>query len=376
MGGLGSVQLARQWSASPAGRGRSACTRRDPVLACLGSQLAGWQLTVGSGKDRPSNALGSGRAARSPRKEALFDELGYRDERRRRVPGAGGREAPAAGADREGRDGLRASRPAAHADPDSDAAASRARCRSSPACSRWRCTSCMSCASPRTRVDRRHGHGATAAAGAPRSWPPWAAPTTPSSMAASCSSSSPVRTATPAKLAQGPAERRLARLRPAVRGDLQVLQRRLLRHGPAAVQPGAGHGDGARQRPRTFHGEPRRGLLDRSVRSMPRPSDRALRRRCRLAYASAEAARSRRKAPRRFRCRSKIPASRSAAAVTGCVPARFRRRPARRRVRAHDLRRQLRAGDHAAGRAACSARARRARASTTRAPSSAASTNP
>ena len=44
------------------------------------------------------------------------------------------------------------------------------------------------------------------------------------------------------------AERRLARLRPAVRRDLQARQGRLLRHRPDAVQPGGGHRHGARQR--------------------------------------------------------------------------------------------------------------------------------
>jgi methenyltetrahydromethanopterin cyclohydrolase len=50
----------------------------DPVLACLGSQLAGWQLTVGEGKSA-FYALGSGPGRALAAKEALFDELGYRD---------------------------------------------------------------------------------------------------------------------------------------------------------------------------------------------------------------------------------------------------------------------------------------------------------
>lgn len=50
----------------------------DPVLACLGSQLAGWQLSVGEGKSA-YYALGSGPGRALARKEKLFDELGYRD---------------------------------------------------------------------------------------------------------------------------------------------------------------------------------------------------------------------------------------------------------------------------------------------------------
>jgi methenyltetrahydromethanopterin cyclohydrolase len=50
----------------------------DPVLACLGSQLAGWSLSVGEGKDAWF-ALGSGPARALAGKEKLFDELAYHD---------------------------------------------------------------------------------------------------------------------------------------------------------------------------------------------------------------------------------------------------------------------------------------------------------
>lgn len=50
----------------------------DPALACLGSQLAGWQLSVGEGKDA-FYALGSGPGRAIAAKESLYDELGYRD---------------------------------------------------------------------------------------------------------------------------------------------------------------------------------------------------------------------------------------------------------------------------------------------------------
>jgi methenyltetrahydromethanopterin cyclohydrolase len=48
------------------------------VLACLGSQLAGWGLTDGEGK-QAYHALGSGPARAIACREPLFEELGYRD---------------------------------------------------------------------------------------------------------------------------------------------------------------------------------------------------------------------------------------------------------------------------------------------------------
>ena len=50
----------------------------NPVLACLGSQYAGWSLNYGEGKQRFS-ALGSGPGRALARKEPLFEELGYAD---------------------------------------------------------------------------------------------------------------------------------------------------------------------------------------------------------------------------------------------------------------------------------------------------------
>jgi methenyltetrahydromethanopterin cyclohydrolase len=77
LGGLGRVQLSATgsfarwpWSLS--------VHAADPVLACLGSQLAGWQLSVGTGK-QAFYALGSGPGRAVARKEALFEELDYRD---------------------------------------------------------------------------------------------------------------------------------------------------------------------------------------------------------------------------------------------------------------------------------------------------------
>lgn len=77
MGGLGRVRLSgasafRHWPWA------ISVHASDPVLACLGSQLAGWQLSIGSGKDA-YHALGSGPGRAIARKESLYDELGYSD---------------------------------------------------------------------------------------------------------------------------------------------------------------------------------------------------------------------------------------------------------------------------------------------------------
>jgi methenyltetrahydromethanopterin cyclohydrolase len=50
----------------------------DPVLACLASQLAGWQLSHGEGK-QAYFALGSGPGRALARREPLFEHLGYAD---------------------------------------------------------------------------------------------------------------------------------------------------------------------------------------------------------------------------------------------------------------------------------------------------------
>ncbi|PWC37849.1 methenyltetrahydromethanopterin cyclohydrolase [Azospirillum sp. TSO35-2] len=77
MGGLGRVTLqadaqAERWPVLVA------VHSTDPVLACLGSQYAGWSL---SHKDEAGSffALGSGPGRALARKETLFDELGYSD---------------------------------------------------------------------------------------------------------------------------------------------------------------------------------------------------------------------------------------------------------------------------------------------------------
>ena len=51
----------------------------QPVLACLGSQYAGWSLSVDD-NGKTFNVLGSGPARAIGSSEKLFDELGYRDK--------------------------------------------------------------------------------------------------------------------------------------------------------------------------------------------------------------------------------------------------------------------------------------------------------
>ena len=54
-------------------------TTADPVIACLGSQYAGWSLAEGD-----FFALGSGPARALWAKEDLYKDLGYKDRRRPR----------------------------------------------------------------------------------------------------------------------------------------------------------------------------------------------------------------------------------------------------------------------------------------------------
>jgi len=76
MGGLGKVSL------QPSGSSRwpfeLSVHSSDPVLACLGSQYAGWSLTHGEGKGA-FHALGSGPGRAAACREDLFAELSYRD---------------------------------------------------------------------------------------------------------------------------------------------------------------------------------------------------------------------------------------------------------------------------------------------------------
>jgi methenyltetrahydromethanopterin cyclohydrolase len=78
MGGLGAVRLISD-NTTPRWPWTIAVTSPQPVIACLGSQYAGWSLTHGTGKDA-FFALGSGPARALAQKEAVFKDINYRDE--------------------------------------------------------------------------------------------------------------------------------------------------------------------------------------------------------------------------------------------------------------------------------------------------------
>ena len=78
LGGLGTVRLTSD-NATPRWPWTIAVSSPQPVIACLGSQYAGWSLAHGTGKDA-FFALGSGPARALAQKEAVFKDIGYRDE--------------------------------------------------------------------------------------------------------------------------------------------------------------------------------------------------------------------------------------------------------------------------------------------------------
>jgi methenyltetrahydromethanopterin cyclohydrolase len=78
LGGLGTVRLAPN-GAMPNWPWTVAVSSPQPVIACLGSQYAGWSLSHGAGKDG-FFALGSGPARALAQKEAVLKDIGYRDE--------------------------------------------------------------------------------------------------------------------------------------------------------------------------------------------------------------------------------------------------------------------------------------------------------
>ena len=77
LGGLGRVSLETTDPSSPWPFKVTVHTSQ-PVLACLGSQYAGWSLSV-EDKGKKYHVLGSGPARALGSPEKLFDELGYRD---------------------------------------------------------------------------------------------------------------------------------------------------------------------------------------------------------------------------------------------------------------------------------------------------------
>ncbi|MGD9502855.1 MAG: methenyltetrahydromethanopterin cyclohydrolase [Methyloceanibacter sp.] len=79
LGGLGSVSLA---ATDPESSWPFVVTvhTAQPVIACLGSQYAGWSLSAEDAKGKKFSVLGSGPARAIGSSEKLFDELGYRDD--------------------------------------------------------------------------------------------------------------------------------------------------------------------------------------------------------------------------------------------------------------------------------------------------------
>ena len=81
MGGLGQVRQ-RAGAAASGWPTWLDVSSAQPVLACLGSQYAGWSLAASKEETggRKFFSLGSGPARALAAKEALFGELGYRDQ--------------------------------------------------------------------------------------------------------------------------------------------------------------------------------------------------------------------------------------------------------------------------------------------------------
>ncbi|GAN76723.1 methenyltetrahydromethanopterin cyclohydrolase [Acidisphaera rubrifaciens] len=78
LGGLGRVAFGTD-AALPRWPATVTVASSQPVIACLGSQYAGWSLAHGE-KPNAYFALGSGPARALARKEKLFAELGYADQ--------------------------------------------------------------------------------------------------------------------------------------------------------------------------------------------------------------------------------------------------------------------------------------------------------
>jgi methenyltetrahydromethanopterin cyclohydrolase len=83
MGGLGRAALGA-WPVPSRWKWAVTVSSPRPVIACLASQYAGWNLSHGSGEGA-YNVLGSGPGRAVARKETLFDELGYKDDAPRAI---------------------------------------------------------------------------------------------------------------------------------------------------------------------------------------------------------------------------------------------------------------------------------------------------
>jgi methenyltetrahydromethanopterin cyclohydrolase len=87
MGGLGHVTVRESLETQPLWPSMIEVRTSWPVLACLGSQYAGWSLTATKEQTGGKKffSLGSGPARALAVKEPLFAELGYRDRHARGV---------------------------------------------------------------------------------------------------------------------------------------------------------------------------------------------------------------------------------------------------------------------------------------------------
>ncbi len=87
MGGFGRVALRMNFDAAPLWPTMLDVHTSSPVLACLGSQYAGWSLSATKEQTGGKKffSLGSGPARALAVKEPLFAELGYRDRHDRGV---------------------------------------------------------------------------------------------------------------------------------------------------------------------------------------------------------------------------------------------------------------------------------------------------
>jgi methenyltetrahydromethanopterin cyclohydrolase len=85
MGGLGRVAVRANFDAAPLWPTMIEVSTSSPVLACLGSQYAGWSLAATKEQTGGKKffSLGSGPARALAVKEPLFVELGYRDRHER-----------------------------------------------------------------------------------------------------------------------------------------------------------------------------------------------------------------------------------------------------------------------------------------------------
>ena len=217
----------------------------QPVLACLGSQYAGWSLRSTT-RARNTTCSAQARRARSAPRRSCSTSSAIATTPTSAALVLEADRAPPPGSGRAGRQGLQAFARAAHLHLRADVEPRRhgADRRALP---RSRAAQGARAAFPARPYRRRHRHRAVAAAGArfrrrhgphQRRHHLWRA-----------------RAALRLRSAQGgegarrqAAEPEVEGLRQAVRRDLRGGEGRLLRHRPHVVQPGQGDGDRARNR--------------------------------------------------------------------------------------------------------------------------------